>query len=808
MKKLLFGIGSALAIVLVFSTSAVFADSSSLVLSCEDESVVVSDETNMVEGGGSAVLTYDGSPRWTVSIPGAEWIWKTFFVGDPVGGETETFIKEFEIESDINAATLKVSADNSYKFWINDVLIGEDPGEFNYQNVDEYQAESFLVQGTNTIKAEVENWKQNNATAESNPAGLLYRLDVVFDCSPTVITECSDNSDNDGDGKTDIDDAGCHTDGDPNNPNSYDPNDDDENSKPVITLIGDNPFEVIQNQTFSDSGATAEDKEDGDITANIVVAGTVDTAILGDYILSYDVTDSDGLAADTVTRTVKVVSGGGGGGSTPECSDGNDNDGDGLADENDPACHTDGDPNNPNSYDPNDDDENSKPVITLIGNNPIEIETGDSSFTDPGATANDEEDGDITANIVVTGSVDVDTPGDYVITYNVADSDGLAADPATRTVRVSDDNGGGGGGGGRRNNNNDNDDDGQVLGTSIPNCEYLRDFLHKDWNNDWIEVAKLQAFLNVNQGYSEVAINGVFDDATYEAVKKFQVRYNDEVLNPWGYEDNEPTGFVYITTRKKINEIYCNTAFPLSDEQLLEIAEYRLAGLVAEVARLGGGDNGIGGSGDGSKPGVGSNIVIDDKGNVLGGTTSEEMDRSETKEKTCALCTFASFALSSPETLPDILGCIFSFLLSLALIYIVASLIVGFQNTENLSVKQVRIRKLILFVLGTIVALLVAVLFDLYCLIIPLIAVLVILAAGLLWYGNGNGSGNGSGKSSAPKALNEPKSKPVTPVQPATEKPKYPFGHEPKPQNQNNQTSAGQTNQKPQVIITPPPQKK
>jgi hypothetical protein len=47
----------------------------------------------------------------------------------------------------------------------------------------------------------------------------------------------------------------------------------------------------------------------------------------------------------------------GGGGGTPECSDGVDNDDDGVADEDDPGCHTDGDADNPDSYNPNDDDE-------------------------------------------------------------------------------------------------------------------------------------------------------------------------------------------------------------------------------------------------------------------------------------------------------------------------------------------------------------------------------------------------------------------------------------------------------------------
>lgn len=42
------------------------------------------------------------------------------------------------------------------------------------------------------------------------------------------LPECSDTIDNDGDGVADIDDPGCHTDGDANNPDSYDPEDDSE----------------------------------------------------------------------------------------------------------------------------------------------------------------------------------------------------------------------------------------------------------------------------------------------------------------------------------------------------------------------------------------------------------------------------------------------------------------------------------------------------------------------------------------------------------------------------------------------------
>ena len=79
------------------------------------------------------------------------------------------------------------------------------------------------------------------------------------------------------------------------------------------------------------------------------------------------------------------------------------------------------------------------PVITLLGETTINIMVG-GTFTDPGATATDIVDGDLTANIVVAGDVvDVNTAGTYVITYNVSDDAGNAATERTRTVIVAAD---------------------------------------------------------------------------------------------------------------------------------------------------------------------------------------------------------------------------------------------------------------------------------------------------------------------------------------------------------------------------------
>ncbi len=76
--------------------------------------------------------------------------------------------------------------------------------------------------------------------------------------------------------------------------------------KPVITLIGATPAYVCQWSGYTDAGATASDNCDGDMTADIVVTGTVDTDVPGTYILSYDVTDEAGNIAITATREVIV----------------------------------------------------------------------------------------------------------------------------------------------------------------------------------------------------------------------------------------------------------------------------------------------------------------------------------------------------------------------------------------------------------------------------------------------------------------------------------------------------------------------
>lgn len=89
---------------------------------------------------------------------------------------------------------------------------------------------------------------------------------------------------------------------------------------------------------------------------------------------------------------------------------------------------------------------------------------------------------------------------------------------------------------------------------TAPACQpLLSDYLRKGWNNDPEQVTKLQNFLN-EYGFA-VPVTGFFGDLTEEAVKAFQAKYLPDVLTPWGIDYS--TGFVYKTTRHKINNLVC-----------------------------------------------------------------------------------------------------------------------------------------------------------------------------------------------------------------------------------------------------------
>ena len=181
-----------------------------------------------------------------------------------------------------------------------------------------------------------------------------------------------------------------------------------DTTPPTITLLGSATLSIAFGTAYTDAGATASDNIDGNITASITTTitfagntvGAVNPNTAGVYTIAYNVSDTAGNPATPVTRTVTVMAA---------------------------VAVTDTTP----------------PTITLLGSATLSIAFG-TAYTDAGATASDNIDGNITASITTTitfagntvGAVNPNTAGVYTIAYNVSDTAGNQATPVTRTVTV------------------------------------------------------------------------------------------------------------------------------------------------------------------------------------------------------------------------------------------------------------------------------------------------------------------------------------------------------------------------------------
>ena len=86
---------------------------------------------------------------------------------------------------------------------------------------------------------------------------------------------------------------------------------------------------------------------------------------------------------------------------------------------------------------------------------------------------------------------------------------------------------------------------------------HITRYMRKGANNDPVEVSKLQSFLVEQEGNTSVQVNGVFDDMTDVAVRQFQEKHSGLILSPWAIQKG--TGYVYRTTTKRINDLYCDS---------------------------------------------------------------------------------------------------------------------------------------------------------------------------------------------------------------------------------------------------------
>ena len=139
-----------------------------------------------------------------------------------------------------------------------------------------------------------------------------------------------------------------------------------DNESPIIELSGDNPVTVCPGMQYTEEGYTAIDNYDGDITDKVTIENMQD-------IILYNIIDSSGNETK-VERNIIY-------------------------------------------------EDKISPSITLNGSNLITLYLG-NRYYEPGYSANDNCDGDITDNVTSTGFVDTSKLGFYTIKYEVNDSNG------------------------------------------------------------------------------------------------------------------------------------------------------------------------------------------------------------------------------------------------------------------------------------------------------------------------------------------------------------------------------------------------
>ncbi len=158
---------------------------------------------------------------------------------------------------------------------------------------------------------------------------------------------------------------------------------------PALVLNGD-PAPVLECglDAYAEAGATATDVCAGDVSGSITVSGAVNAGAVGTYAVAYTAQDPSGHTSAAAVRAVSVR-------------------------------------------------DTTAPSLSLVGPASLTLECGESSYTEPGATAADACSGDLTGAIAVSGSVNTQQVGTYALQYSVADGAGMAA-TQTRTVNVTD----------------------------------------------------------------------------------------------------------------------------------------------------------------------------------------------------------------------------------------------------------------------------------------------------------------------------------------------------------------------------------
>ena len=160
----------------------------------------------------------------------------------------------------------------------------------------------------------------------------------------------------------------------------------EDTTAPTISLKSNQEISITIGENYIEPGYIAIDNYDGDITNNVVVENNINTSQLGTYSVTYTINDSSGNITSQ-QRMIHVV-------------------------------------------------DNTIPIINLNGDSTIYIEYP-NNYVEPGFSATDKIDGNITNKVTISSNLDTTKLGTYKVTYFVANSRKRTT-VVTRTIIVQD----------------------------------------------------------------------------------------------------------------------------------------------------------------------------------------------------------------------------------------------------------------------------------------------------------------------------------------------------------------------------------
>jgi len=181
-------------------------------------------ESSFTAVNAPAVLAWEPGPKYPNDVPddsgweanslwdtglltdltptGADWIWESYQIQDPVNGTVLTFKRTFDIGTPASAGNLLIACDNGYEVFLNGTSLGSNGVYGDWRNSDLYQGSVpqdgwnavgsypvfvYLVEGTNTLTIDVANEYFNTndppnpyvGTESSNPGACIFALEDI-----------------------------------------------------------------------------------------------------------------------------------------------------------------------------------------------------------------------------------------------------------------------------------------------------------------------------------------------------------------------------------------------------------------------------------------------------------------------------------------------------------------------------------------------------------------------------------------------------------------------------------------------------